>query len=90
MSTHDETGKRKNGHKRGERPTLTPETALEILNTSLDYVKGSGLTVRIGNRGGVCVITIAGATWNDDTQSLCVTTTDDDTQPAMTHSEVTA
>jgi hypothetical protein len=77
MTTQNATDKPKNGRKPNERPTLTPETALEILKTSLDYVRGSGLTVRIGNRASLCVIGIAGATWDDDTHRLCVTPDDD-------------
>ena len=77
MTTQNATDKPKNGRKPNERPTLTPETALEILKTSLDYAKGSGLPVKIGNRGGLCVITIGGAFWNDDTHALCVTPRDD-------------
>ena len=88
MKTHDATDRPKNARKRSERPTLPPETALEILQTSLDYVRGSGLTVRIGNRGGLCVIGLAGVTWNADTHRLCVTA-DDDTQ-AIPESEATA
>lgn len=90
MSTQNATDKPKPERKRGERPTLSPETALEIVKTSLDYAKGSGLTVKIGNHRGLCVITIGGAFWNDDTQRLCVTTGDDDTQPAMTHTAAAA
>ena len=75
--------------KRGERPTLSPETALEIVQTSLDYAKGSGLTVKIGNHRGVCVIAIGGAFWDSDTQALCVMPVAD-TQPTVTHTEVTA
>ncbi len=85
MSTQNGTDKPSNG--RGERdktpyvrPILSPETALEIVQTSLDYAKRSGLTVRIGNRNGLCVIAIGGAVWNDDTHRLCVTTNHDDTQ----------
>jgi hypothetical protein len=83
MTTQSETGKRSNGHRqRGERPTLPPDTALEIVQTSLAYAKGAGLSVRIGNHQGVCVIMIGGAAWDNDTQKLCVIPADD-TQPAI-------
>ncbi|CAG0932823.1 hypothetical protein TFLX_02779 [Thermoflexales bacterium] len=85
MTIQNATDKPKNGRKPNERPTLMPETALEVVKTSLDYAKGAGLPVKIGNRGGLCVITIGGAFWNDDTQSLCVTP-DDDTQAHDTQS----
>ncbi len=80
MSTQNETDKPNGGRKKSERPTLSPEMALEILRTSLNYVKGSGLPVKIGNRGGLCVIAIGGAVWDDDTHALCVITNHDDTQ----------
>lgn len=86
MITQNETDKPNNGHKRGERPTLSPSMALEVLQTAIDYVRGSGLAVRIGNHDGLCVIGITGAVWDYNTQSLCVTP-HDDTQPAMTHTE---
>ena len=60
MITHDATDKPKNAHKRNEQPTLTPSMALEILQTSLNYVRGCGLAVRISNHHGLCVIGIAG------------------------------
>ena len=84
MSTQSATDKPNNGHKRGERPTLNPNMALEVLQTAIDYVRGSGLAVMIGNRNGLCVIGITGAVWDYDTQSLCVTP-GDDTQTTMTH-----
>lgn len=83
MTTQNATGKPSNGHGRGEKPTLSPETALEIVQTSLIYAKGSGLRVKIGNRGGVCVITIGGAVWDGDAQRLCVRPRD--TQEALIH-----
>lgn len=91
MPTVNATDKPKSERKRGERPTLPPDAALEIVQTSLNYAKGSGLQVRIGNREGVCVITIGGAAWDSDTQRLCVITNHDDTQvggdtqPTITH-----
>ncbi|CAG0935196.1 hypothetical protein TFLX_04028 [Thermoflexales bacterium] len=88
MSTANATDKPKPEHKRGERPMLSPETALEIIQTSLDYAKGSGLTVKVGNHRGVCVIAIGGAFWDSDTHALCVIPRDD-TQPTMTHTGVT-
>lgn len=88
MSTQSATDKPKNGRKKSDKPTLPPETALEIVQTSLDYAKGSGLQVRIGNHNGLCVIAIGGAFWDSDTQALCVMA-HDDTQPTMTHNEVT-
>ena len=97
MTTQNATDKPSNGHKRGEKSTLPPETALEIVQTSLDYAKGSGLAVKIGNHRGVCVIAIGGAFWDSDTQALCVMP-HDDTQPTthetagrtVSHSEVIA
>lgn len=90
MTTQNATDKPKNARGRGERPTLPPETALEIVQTSLNYAKGGGLSVKIGNRGGVCVITIGGAVWDSDTQRVCVMPRDtqagDDTHQTMTHS----
>ena len=61
MITHDATDKPKNAHKRNEQLTLTTSMALEILQTSLNYVRGCGLAVRISNDHGLCVIGIAGA-----------------------------
>lgn len=89
MTTQNGTDKPNDTRKRNERPTLTPAMALEILRTSLDYVRGSGLQVRIGNHNGQCVIGITGAAWDYDTHALCVTA-HDDTQPAMTHTEAQA
>ena len=67
MITHDATDKPKNAHKRNEQRTLTPSMALEILQTSLNYVRGCGLAVRISNHHGLCVTGIAGAEWGHGT-----------------------
>ena len=88
MKTQDGTDRLNPERKKGARPTLPADMALQILKTSLDYVKGSGLSVRLGNNAGMCVIVVEGAQWHDDTQQLCVTR-GDDTHALMTHTAVT-
>lgn len=68
-----------------QKPIVTPSVALGVLKAALDYVRDSGLRVRIGNQNGVCVMAIVGAEWQSDTQTLCVigasdTQTTSDTQ----------
>lgn len=40
---------------------LTPADALQVLDSALDYVRGSGLPVKIVNVNGALVIGITGA-----------------------------
>jgi hypothetical protein len=53
------------------RPVVTPDMALQVLTTALEYVRDSGLRVQIGDRdGGLCVMVVTGATWDSDAQRI--------------------
>jgi hypothetical protein len=82
----NETTKPKRARKPSARPILSSKVSLEVLSTSLGYVRSSGLRVRVGNRSELCVIVIEGAVWNDDTQNIILV--DDDTHAKMRLAEV--
>lgn len=55
-----------NGSANG-KTKLTPGDALQVLTSALDYVRGSGLPVKIVNVNGTLVIGITGAMWESGT-----------------------
>lgn len=55
-----------NGSANGKNK-LTPADALQVLESALGYVRGAGLSVKIGNVNGVLIIGITGAMWESGT-----------------------
>jgi hypothetical protein len=61
-----------NGKK--QKPKLPPAEALQVLDAALDYVRGSGLPVKMVNVNGALVIGITGAMCES---GMCQTVPDD-------------